>query len=262
MTGINELQKRRPFAGVAPQLCRMKQAGVLAVLWMMVAGSTALAAMPVTGLTGVWMTDAPHAPLKPVAGSAIPLTAAGKAAFAKNAAVLRERDGKKTDRNDLSACLPYGPLRLLQQPYPLQLIQRGNLFVLMYEQNHVFEIVYLDEQPDLELDPGFMGNSVGAWTRDGIVITTTGFNDSTFLDDSGLPHSDQLSMTRTLRVIGQGTRLEVVSSITDPMMYTRPWSVRQELTHRPNLRIEEYVCGQGPTLETRYTRNGTRPPGQ
>jgi hypothetical protein len=250
MTDLFWLLQRRSFARL----------GVSSVLWLAGVASAAMAAQPVATLTGVWMPNSPHALMKPVAGDSIALTAAGRAAYAANTALLQEQKGKKVGRDDLSGCIALGPTRLLQQPFPLQIVQRANLFIVLYEHNHVFEIVYLAEKPDTNLDPGFMGNSVGTWTRDGIGITTTGFKDGTFLDDSGLPHSDQLSLTRTLRVTDNGNRLEVVSEITDPPMYKHAWSVRQTLTHRPDLRFEEFVCGQGPTVENRYTRGGISPP--
>jgi hypothetical protein len=218
-----------------------------------------LAAVPFTSadLHGIWWDAHPPTTLAPVGGGTIPFTAVGRKLYAASMEKLRAEASQLVTRDDMRRCLPYGPTRILQQPFPLQTFQSGNLFVIAYEHNHVYEIVYLNEQPDLDRDPTYMGNSVGNWTRDGLQITSTGFKDGTLLDDSGIPHSDKLRIVRTLRRIAAGKQIEIVTTITDPTMFLRPWKVRNVLESRPDARIEEYTCGQGPVLDTRNSSGGS-----
>ncbi|MDB5460535.1 MAG: hypothetical protein JWO72_2276, partial [Caulobacteraceae bacterium] len=189
--------------------------------------------------------------LKTVDGLPIPLTAAGKAALAANAPKVA---ATKVDPAgvDMQACAPFGPTRIMQQPYPLNILQKGKTVVLSWEHNHAWELIYVDQQDDPKADPSYMGFSVGRWEGPTLVVDTTHYNDSTFLDDSGLPHSDALKVERRFRKLPGGKGLQIRATVTDPVMYSRPWTVSVTL---PETRgeIEEYVCGLK-TMENRYTR--------
>ena len=83
------------------------------------------------------------------------------------------------------------------QPYPLQIIQKPGLVVILYEAYHIFRVIPTDgsTHPD-DLDPTYMGNSVGHWDGDTLVVDVTGFNDKTFVEQ--LPAHDGLSRCRAL----------------------------------------------------------------
>jgi hypothetical protein len=203
-------------------------------------------------LSGVYYTAHPPKTLKTVDGKPIPLTEVGRTALAANAAKVAA--SKLPPSGDaMDACVPVGPTRILEQPYPLEVVQKGKTIVLIWEQNHIWEHVYFDTQPDPDADPAYAGFSVGRWDGPTLVVDTTNFNTATFLDDNGLPHSPDLKVERRFRKIDGGKALQIDATVTDPVMYSRPWTVRAVLPLRPDISIEEYVCGQK-TLETRYTR--------
>jgi hypothetical protein len=209
---------------------------------------------PVTppDLNGVYYTATPPKALKTVDGKPIPLTAAGRAALAANAAKVAA--SKLPPSGDaMDACVPVGPIRILEQPYPLEVVQKGKTILLIWEHNHIWEHVYFDTQPDPDADPSYPGFSVGHWDGATLVVDTSNFNQATFLDDNGLPHSPDLKVERRIRKIEHGKALQIEATVTDPVMYSRPWTVRAVLPLRPDISIEEFVCGQK-TLETRYTR--------
>jgi len=230
--------------------------GAVALLSSMTGESAVMSAHappPGIDLHGVWWEQHPPETLVPEGGGSIPYTAEGRKLYAASVKKLSEESGRPVGRDDMRRCLPFGPTRILQQPFPIQIFQKGRLFVIAYEHNHVYEIVYLDENPDPGRDPAYMGNSVGHWIRDGLRIDTTVFKEGTLLDNSGIPHSDKLSMVRTLRKIAGGKQLEIETTIIDPVMFSRPWTVKNVLDARPDARLEEYTCGQGPILEDRYS---------
>ena len=202
----------------------------------------------------MWWPVEPSSDVRPLDGP-ISYTPAGSAALAQNVAALKAAVGKPRQRDDLTPCLPAGPVRILQQPYPVQIIQKGKLAVLIYEHNHVYEIVYIGDPPGEaeKADPSYMGYSSGTWSNGELVVATSNFNAQTMLSEMGVPHSDRLNVIRKIRAIDAGKRLEIISTITDPVMFRSPWTVRQVLESKPDTHIEEYVCGQA-TLETRYTR--------
>ncbi len=203
-------------------------------------------------LTGVYFNAHPAKALKTVDGRPVPLTDAGRKAMAANAPKVAA--SKITPAGfAMDACVPFGPTRLLEQPYPLEIVQKDKSVLLIWEHNHVGERVYLDEKPDPDADPSYMGFSVGHWEGATLVVQSSHFNAATFLDDEGLPHTADMTVVRRLRKAPGGRGLEVQATITDPAMYARPWTVKTVLPLRSDIETEEFVCGQK-TLETRYTR--------
>jgi hypothetical protein len=202
-------------------------------------------------LNGIYFTAHPPKKLEPIDG-AIQLTEAGRKALAANAPLVASTKAQPVGAH-MEACTPAGPTRILEQPYPLQVVQKGDTIALIWEQNHVFERVYLDQQPPADVDDSYMGFSVGHWDGATLVIDSSNFNAKTFLDDNGLPHTADLKVERRLRKVQNGKALELTVKVTDPAMYSRSWTVRTVLPTRPDIDMEEYVCGEN-TLETRYTR--------
>ena len=242
--------------------------GLAAALALACAG-TALTSAPAGAATpqtrpdfrGVWLNEKPATALVPVGGGAPPLTAAGQKAWAENRAEIAAKAGKPRERDDLSHCLPLGPTRILLAPYPLQIVQRNDLVVFLFEHNHVFETVYFKEAaaPDPDSDPTYQGYAVGRWESGRMAVDNSKLNDQTYLDDTGLPHGEQIKVTRLFERSADGKSLQITSTIDDPEMYSRPWQARVTMTLRPDMRVEEYTCGQG-TLETRYSRRGLPEP--
>jgi hypothetical protein len=203
-------------------------------------------------LSGVYYSAHPATALRSIDGRPIPLTDAGRAALAANAPKVAATKIPPAE-SAMDACIPAGPTRILEQPYPLEIVQKGQTIVLIWEQNHIWERVYLDTQLDPDADPSYMGSSVGHWEGPTLVIDSGNFNTATFLDDNGLPHSTDLKIQRRLRRMHGGKALQIEATVTDPAMYSQSWTIRTELPLRPDISIEEFVCGQK-TLETRYTR--------
>lgn len=243
---------------------RLSIAGRLALLC-----ATAMAASPLIAASvqtrpdfrGVWFNEQTTSTLTPLDGNPPPLTPAGEKARAENLAKLQEMASKPKQRDDMRPCLPLGPTRILLAPYPLQIVQRNDLVIFLFEHNHVFETIYFkeDADPDPDSDPTYQGYAIARWEGKDMVVHNDKFNDQTVLDGTGLPHSEQLKVTRRLVRSNDGKQLQITSTIEDPEMYSRSWEVRQTFTLRPDLRIEEFVCGQG-TWETRYTRRGQPEP--
>jgi hypothetical protein len=88
-----------------------------------------------------------------------------------------------------------------------------------------------------------MGQSVGKWEGDTLVITVTGFNDQTWFDRSGNHHSDALKVTE--RWTQKGTdHLWYEATIEDPKTFSRPWKISMPLYRRvePNAQLMQFKC--------------------
>ena len=199
---------------------------------------------PAMNVSGVWWTQSYSPKIQIVGGGELPYNDKGKAQYAKNIADLKSGAIKDEARH---LCVPDGLPRMLGNPYPFQLLQTPGQVTVMYELNHVIRVIPLDKPQvsahELEVAPYYTGHSVGHWDGETLVIESAGFNDKTFVDATGAPHSDAMTTVERLKKLDERT-LEDVITITDPEMYTRPWSVRFVYDLHPEIRIEDYVCGE------------------
>jgi hypothetical protein len=211
-------------------------------LWFalaMAACSTAGAAPDISGT--YWATS--YSPkIQVMGGGEPPLNAAGKAAYEMNQAALK--DGSLVDKAR-RVCVPDGVPRVPATPYPFEIFQvPAGQVTFLYEMNHQVRVIVMDRPlPKLEslaTDLRYNGHSVGHWDGDTLVVESTGFNDRTFLDASGLPHSEDMSIVERIRKTGNG--LEDIVTIHDPQMYAKEWQVRFVYDRRDDVRLEDYAC--------------------
>jgi hypothetical protein len=217
------------------------------VVWgALVASSAASAAGAATAqdLSGVWWATTYSPKIQIAGGGDLPYTAAGKAAYDKNIAALKS--GALTDVAR-RFCVPDGVPRILATPYPLEIIHTSGQTTMIYELNHAIRVVSMDKPlpKDEELIPYpyYDGHSAGHWEGDTLVIESAGFNDKTFLDATGAPHSDAMKTVERLRRIG-ANQLEDVVTVHDPDMFTRDWSARFVYQLRNDVKLQDYVCGE------------------
>ena len=205
----------------------------------MAASSAAGAAPDISGT--YWATS--YSPkIQVTGGGDPPLNAAGKAAYEMNQAGLK--DGSLVDKAR-RVCVPDGVPRVLATPYPFEVFQvpEGQV-TFLYEMNHQVRVIVMDKPlpppQSLIVDPKYNGHSVGHWDGDTLVVESAGFNDRTFLDASGLPHSDEMTTVERIRKVGN--QLEDVITIHDPQMYERDWQARFVYDERNDVRLEDYAC--------------------
>jgi len=139
-------------------------------------------------------------------------------------------------------CLPQGLTRSVNSPFPIQIVQTAKALAVLYEAWNVFHVVPLDGRHfPAEIEPTWMGTSIGKWDGDSLVVTTAGFNEKTNLDTVGHPHSDQMKVTeRYTRADEKHIAYEIV--IDDPKTYTKAWKNERRFTLRPDWDIMEYSC--------------------
>src|SRR2546429_26743 len=93
---------------------------------------------------------------------------------------------------------------------------------------------------DPKVEYTWLGDSIGHWEGDTLVVETVGQNDITWLDQSGIPHSTDMKVTERITRTDFG-HLETVHIIDDPKTFSKPWTFT---THPSLLRGEliEYIC--------------------
>jgi hypothetical protein len=141
----------------------------------------------------------------------------------------------------------------------VQIVQLPDKVVFLYEFMHNFRIIPTDGQPHPKTFlPTLLGNSVGKWEGDILVIDTIGLEERTQrLDDRGNVHSGELHLIERYRRIS-ANQIAYEGTLDDPLYYTRPWTYGWTwILAPPNWTIGEYACTDGNyTLEAGLQKPG------
>src|SRR5579864_9480689 len=127
---------------------------------------------------------------------------------------------KETDDPVLRLCLPPGTPRIYLQPFPFQIVQT----------------------------PTYMGHSIGKWEGDALVVDTVGFNDKTWLDRDGHPHSDQLHVVERFHRVDRSNMI-IDITMEDPKALLKPWTAQLNFQLKPNWDIMELACTDNAAFE-------------
>ena len=126
-----------------------------------------------------------------------------------------------------TSCLPVGiPADGLFSP-PIKIVQSPGVIVILYENDGRYRQIYTDGRQLLKevVQPAWLGYSAGKWERDTLVVETTGFNDKTWLDLMGHPHSEALRVAERYRRRDFG-HMDAEMTFDDPQMYTKPFTIK------------------------------------
>jgi hypothetical protein len=155
-------------------------------------------------------------------------------------------------------CFPPGVPRIYLQPFPLEVIQTPGRVILFYEFSHLVRQIFTDgRKHNTDLGPTWMGDSIGAWDGDSLVVDTIGFNDKTWLDRVGHPHSEDLHVVEQIRRPDHET-LQIAVTIEDPKAYTKPASATLTYKLRPTWNISEMICEDNVNFDE-YLKNEAKP---
>lgn len=202
-------------------------------------------------LSGIWMDDHPR-PNKVVERYWIyaftleepPMTDWGKAQYDANKSGFGQRTYPIKETNDpvYRTCSPAGFPRALLHPFPLQILQVPGEIVVMFEWDSLRHQIFVDgRKHDETLGPSYMGDSIGHWEGDTLVADTVNFNDKTWLDRMGHPHSDQLHVIERIRRVDHD---HLVDDLTfdDPKVYSKPWTARMTYALHAKWTLQEQFC--------------------
>ena len=194
-------------------------------------------------LSGVWMRQQPGNGFSDAPPPQ--LTAWALERFAANRPTVGPR--ATLDANDPTLdCAPPGVPYVLAVPTPFELVHAGGEVIQLFEYNHFVRRIHTDGRghpDDLRATGAYewLGHSTGRWEGNTLVIDTTGFNDVTWLDRLGHPHSDALHLVERLRLLSDDT-LEYAVTVDDSRAYSAPWTGRLLFTRRLDWEILEHVC--------------------
>ena len=159
-------------------------------------------------------------------------------------AARRKKDNQEhwIERDPEIKCYLPGVPRATYMPYPFQILQSPAAIFIAYQYAGATRNVYLKDPGPAPVD-SWMGQSVGRWDGDTLVIDVSGFNDQSWLDRAGNFHSEALHVVeRYTRTSSEVMRYE--ATLEDPKVFSRPWKISMPLYRRvePNAQLMDFKC--------------------
>ena len=192
-------------------------------------------------LSGVWFIPEYHRTLLP---NEDPPFQSWAEALLKKRDVENNTADPDSGPDPIERCFPPGVPRIMLQPFPWEIVQAKDRVVMIFEYQALTRQIFMDGRGHpKDLDQTYMGHSIGKYEGDTLVVDTIGFNDKTWLDPMGLPHSDALHVVERLRRVDHDT-LQVDYTIDDPKAYTKTWTAQRIFKLHPDWQIKEYVCAE------------------
>lgn len=197
---------------------------------------SAIARLP--AFEGVWQPDwgaitrlratEAEAPLTPVARAAVDAFKAAKASGANT-------------QTEGANCLPTGMPGVMRYPYPIEFIHAPGKVNIVIETNSQLRRIFTDGRP-LPEDPDlfFNGTSVGHWEGQSLISETVGLSPRISLIE-GLHPTEQTRITERMYLDGP-TKLVIETTITDPELFTQPFTTSVSYKLEPEWDIREYIC--------------------
>jgi hypothetical protein len=221
---------------VSPLVVEAQQAADLSGVWFM-------RNTPATRYLGsTFMAQAP-----PMTPWAVEKMKPNKPSFGPNG-VADSNDPVNPTTGDTIGCFPPGLPRIYLHPFPMEIIQTPGRVLMIYEFNHFVRQIFTDgRKHNTDFGPTWMGDSIGKWEGDTLVADTIGFNDKTWLDRMGHPHSEDLHVVERFHRVDANS-LKIDLTIEDPKAYTKPWTSELTFQLRKGWNITEMVCEDNATF--------------
>jgi hypothetical protein len=174
------------------------------------------------------------------------------------AAKVLESYNRRGIDDPMARCLPAGvPRTTTMGLFPMQIVQTPKQVVMLFEVFRVFRVIPIfpkgeAKHPD-DAEPSYMGDSVGYWDGDTLVVDAKNFNDETWLAGTGTFHSEDLHVVEKFKRADYNT-IQYEATIEDPKVLTKPWIMRSTIMLREGTRLREYECNQNNEDLKRYDK--------
>jgi len=175
------------------------------------------------------------------------------------AAAVYDYNSKNQSKYDPEGyCLPPGGPRMMATPYPAEIIQlpeQKRIIMIFEGATHIWREIAMDGRAHPKgdaLNPTYLGDSIGHWEGDTLVVDIVGFSEATWLDYFGHPHTDQMHVVERFTRPNKGT-LHYEARIDDPGAYTKPFTVAWDIPWRANAELTEYICQENNKYLQRLT---------
>jgi hypothetical protein len=170
------------------------------------------------------------------------LTAWGKARFDASKPQRGPRGVAVSETDDLVyQCFPPGVPRIYLHPFPFEIVQTPSRVLMVFEYDHLIRQVFTDGRGHRDdLPPSWMGDSIGHWEGDTLIVETVGFNDRTWIDRIAVPHSEEMRLTERMHLNSNG-QLQIDMRVEDPKALAQPWEFTRWFK-KADWTIDELIC--------------------
>jgi hypothetical protein len=170
-----------------------------------------------------------------IEGGTLPYTPEALATRNDNRAHYLERDP------EIKCDLPGVP-RANYMSLPFQIIQSEKTLLISYEYDGAVRNILFKDPGPAPL-PSWMGQSVGKWEGDTLVVTVTDQNDSTWFDRAGNFHSDAMKVIERWALTNPNT-IRYEAQITDPATFTHSWKMKMNIYRHldEDARLQQFKC--------------------
>lgn len=153
-------------------------------------------------------------------------------------------DGSHSKEDPDANCLPQGVPKIDAAPAPWKIVQQPGSLTIIYEAFTLWRQVFMDGRERVkDLNPTWLGYSVGKWDGDTLVVDTRGFNGKAWLDQLGKPSTDQLHVIERFHRKDFG-HMDLTITIDDPKTYTKAWTVVEPVHLLPDTELLEFICNE------------------
>jgi len=152
-------------------------------------------------------------------------------------------------------CYLSGVPHTAYQQFGFEIVQTKDYFVTMPEYAHSYRLVALDGRSHISGDVKlFMGDGLGHWEGDTLVVDTTNHNGLVWLDMEGNFTTPNMHVVERFTMVDLN-RIDYEATITDPTIYTQPWKIAGNLGRHPdaNYELMEFACHEGNQDLQHYT---------
>lgn len=165
--------------------------------------------------------------------------------YAARYQAVRDSADRGVPVNDPTAsCVWAGVPRMIVSPYPKEFVITPDRVLILDEYMSQIRRIHTDgRKHPADLEPSYNGHSIGHWEGDTLVVETVGLREDTMYQNTGLPHSDQLTIRERIRLIGPDLLEDEVTAI-DPKALTRPWVTKIHYRRQSDWQLFEYVCAE------------------
>lgn len=190
---------------------------------------------------GVWQIKTPVSQLQTTAGTLPPLLPAARKLYEQRLAKFKAGDH---GFDATQTCKPMGEPRTAYDPEggPFEILVNPKVVVFGYTWNRMIRFVYVKDAAPDPIGPTYYGTATARWQGQTLIVSAVDFHDTTLLDASGLPHSEQLKLTESYQLSGDGNELHETLRIEDPNTFSMPWETQLVYQRRPGAHLAEDVC--------------------
>ena len=183
------------------------------------------------GIFRVWSTHF-TGPTRDLFDSDLPLTPV--------AAVIQAAFDPVAD-DPIGDCIPKGMPWIMSQPYPMQILDRGDVILFHMEEYDAVRTFYMDPDTTIEETPTKLGRSRGRWVGDELHVTTRHI-DWPYFNSSGIRQSEAIELYERFSLSDDGSRLNYHLTATDPATFTGPVELDKAWMWRPGEVVRPYEC--------------------